>query len=154
MIPRIGHRNRQQGTALVETVLCLPVLLFLMLAAGEVTNVFLQHNTLAKAVRDGARHAASEAITNAKVFNLSPEVISDTKSLVVYGVTTGTGTSILPNLTPDDVTVRDLGSEHLEVSVAYAYSGIIGSVLPAFGFGADKSLGFNLQASVRMRGLD
>lgn len=154
MIPRLGISSRQEGTALVETVLCLPVLLFLMLAAGEVTNAFLQHNTLAKAVRDGARYAAGEAINNAKVFNLSPEVISETRSLVVYGVTTGTGTPVLPNLTVDDVAVLDLGSEHLEVSVAYAYTGIIGSVLPAFGFGPDNSLAFNLQASVRMRGLD
>lgn len=154
MIPRLGQSSRQEGTALVETVLCLPVLLFLMLAAGEVTNAFLQHNTLAKAVRDGARHAASEAINNAKVFNLSPELISETRSLVVYGVTTGTGTPVLPNLTVDDVAVLDLGGEHLEVSVAYAYTGIIGSVLPAFGFGIDNSLAFNLQASVRMRGLD
>lgn len=154
MIPRLGQSSRQEGTALVETVLCLPVLLFLMLAAGDVTNAFLQHNTLAKAVRDGARFAAGEAINNAKVFNLSPQLISETRSLVVYGVTTGAGTPVLPNLTTDDVTVLDLGSEHLEVNVAYAYSGIIGSVLPAFGFGPDHALGFNLQASVRMRGLD
>jgi hypothetical protein len=139
--------------ALVETAICLPVLLFLMLAAGEVTNVFVQHNTLTKAVRDGARYASGVAINGQKVFSLSPGIVNDTKSLVVYGDTSGSGPAALPNLTVNDVTVTGVAFETLEVRATYIYTGIIGSVLPAFGFGPDYSLGFNLEASVRMRAL-
>jgi Flp pilus assembly protein TadG len=145
---------RERGMALVETALCLPVLLFLMLAAGEVTNAFMQHSTLTNAVRDGARYAAGVAINHgAKVFDLTPAIVSDTRSLVVYGNTTGTGTAVLPNLTLSAITVTEVAGEIVEVRAAYTYTGIIGSVLPAFGFGADRSLGFNLEASVRMRAL-
>ena len=146
--------HRQQGMALVETAICLPLLLFLMLAAGEVTNAFLQHNTLTKAVRDGARFAAGEVVHhNTRVFILTPDIVSDTKSLVVYGDTSGAGTAILPNLTLDAVTVTEVAGEIVEVRATYPYTGILGSVLPAFGFGADVSLTYNLEASIRMRGL-
>jgi hypothetical protein len=139
--------------ALVETAICLPVLLFLMLAAGEVTNVFIQHNTLTKAVRDGARYASGVGINTQGVFSLSPDIVNDTKSLVVYGDTSGSGTAVLPNLTVGAVTVTGVGFETLEVRATYTYTGIIGSVLPAFGFGPDLALGLDLEASVRMRAL-
>jgi competence protein ComGC len=149
-----GHLKRQRGIALVETMICLPVLLLLMLAAGEVTNAFLQHNTLTKGARDGARYAAGKVINHSvKLFDLNAQLVEETKSLVVYGNTTRTGSPILPNLTVDDVTVSSLGGDVLEVRAAYAYTGITGGSLPAFGFGSDQSLGVNLQASVRMRGL-
>jgi Flp pilus assembly protein TadG len=151
---RVRQPRHERGLALVETVICLPMLLFLMLATGEVTNAFVQHNTLTKAVRDGARYAAGVAINHgAKVFDLSADIVSDTKSLVVYGDTSGAGTAVLPNLTVDAVTVTGVGIETVEVRATYTYTGIIGSVLPAFGFGAGPSLGFNLEASVQMRAL-
>lgn len=150
-----GYRQpaRERGIALVETAICLPVLLFLMLAAGEVTNVFVQHNTLTKAVRDGARYAAGVSLNGAKVFDLSQEIVGDTKSLVVFGSTSASGSPVLPNFTVNAVTVTGVATEIVEVQATYAYTGIIGSVLPAFGFGPDTALGFNLQASVRMRAL-
>lgn len=150
----IRPQRYQRGLALVETAICLPVLLLLLLAAGEITNAFLQHNSLTKAVRDGARYASGEVINHTvKVFHLSPDIISDTKNLVVYGNTTGSGTPLLPNLTLDAVTVTDVGGDIVEVTVSYAYTGILGPVVPSFGFGTDTSLSFNLAATVRMRGL-
>ena len=154
MSANCGQLCRQKGLALVETAICLPILLFLMLASAEVTNVFVQHNTLTKAVRDGARFAAGVSFNHGgKVFDLRPDIISDTKSIVVFGDTSGAGTAVLPNLTVGAVTVTGVALETVEVKATYAYTGIIGSVLPAFGFGADHSLGFNLEASVRMRAL-
>lgn len=151
-----GFRQRryQRGIALVETAICLPLLLFLMLAAGELTNAFLQHNTLTKAVRDGARFAAGVALSHTdKIFDVTPDIVSDTQSLVVYGDTSGSGTPILPNLTLGNVTVTDVGGEIVEVRATYPYTGILGPVLPAFGLGSDVSLAYNLEASIRMRGL-
>lgn len=154
MSGRLRRFRRQRGVALVETAISLPVLLFLMLAVGEVTNAFMQHNTLTKAARDGARYAAGQVINHGvKVFSLSTDIINDTRSLVVYGTTMGTGTPVIPNLTMNDVTVSSVGGEVVEVRVVYPYSGILGAVLPAFGLGSGSSLTFNLEATVRMRGL-
>ena len=154
MITALRQPRRQEGIALVETAICLPILLFVMLAAGEVTNVFVQHNTLTKAVRDGARYAAGVSFNHgSKVFDLRSDIVSDTKSLVVYGNTSAAGAAVLPNLTVGAVTVSGVAVDTVEVSATYTYTGIIGSVLPAFGFGSDNSLGFNLEASVRMRAL-
>ena len=154
MSANYGQPRRQEGFALVETAICLPILLFLMLASAEVTNVFVQHNTLTKAVRDGARYAAGVSFNHgAKVFDLRPDIITDTKSLVVFGDTSGAGAAVLPNFSVGAVTVTEVAVEIVEVRATYAYTGILGSVLPAFGFGPDHSLGFNLEASVRMRAL-
>lgn len=154
MSEKITQLKRERGIALVETVICLPVLLFVMLAAGEITNVFIQHSTLTKAVRDGSRHAAGQAINHgAKVFDLNAGLVNETRNLVVFGNASGSGTPVLPNLTVGAVTVLDAGGEIVEVRASYAYTGIIGAVLPAFGFGPDHSLGFNLEASIRMRAL-
>ena len=148
----IAQPKLQRGIALVETAICLPLLLFLLLAAGEVTNAFLQHNTLTKAVRDGARYAAGVA-THGSIFGLTANELSDTKNLVVYGNSAGTGTPVLPNLTVAAVTVTGVDTQFVDVHATYAYTGILGSVLPSFGFGTDLSLNFNLDASIRMRAL-
>lgn len=153
MSRRFRQAARQRGTALVETTVCLPVLLLLMLVGGELTNAFVQHNTLTKVVRDGARYASDNAISGALRVDLTAEVINETRNLVVYGNTAGNGSPILPGLTVGEVTVSDIGGDNIEVRAQYAYTGIVGSVLPAFGFGADPSLGFVLQASVRMRAI-
>lgn len=147
------QRGRQKGTALVEATICLPVLLLLMIAAGEVTNAFVQHNTLTKAVRDGARHAAATAINGAKVLDLTTVIVNEVRNLVVYGNTSGSGSPVLPNLTVAAVTVTDIGSGNIEVRAQYSYSGVVGPVLPAFGFGSSPSTIMTLEASVRMRAL-
>jgi hypothetical protein len=148
----IAQPKLQRGLALVETAICLPLLLFLLLAAGEVTNAFLQHNTLTKAVRDGARYAAGVA-NHGSIFGLTANELTDTKNLVVYGNSTGAGTPVLPNLTVSAVTITEVGEQFVDVHATYAYTGILGSVLPSFGFGTDTSLSFNLEASIRMRAL-
>ncbi|HZD52922.1 MAG TPA: TadE family protein, partial [Woeseiaceae bacterium] len=134
MNAKFSQPRFQRGIALVETAICLPVLLLVMLAAGELTNAFLQHNTLTKSVRDGARYVSGEVVNHSfgvDVFDLNAQLVQDTKNLVVYGNTSGTGAPILPNLTAADVTVSDLGGAIVEVRAAYAYTGITGSVIPA-----------------------
>ncbi|MBU2675619.1 MAG: pilus assembly protein [Gammaproteobacteria bacterium] len=143
----------QRGLALVETAITLPFLLFVMLASTEFTNAFVEHTTLTKAVRDGARYAAEEAIDGTLTMNLSAALRNETRNLVVYGNTAGTGTPAVDGLTTGDVTVSDVGGNNIEVSVNYAYTGILGSVLPSFGYGSDHSLLFNLRATVTMRAL-
>jgi len=145
--------TRQRGLALVETAITLPFLLFVMLAATEFTNAFVQHTTLTKAVRDGARWAAEEAIDGTDTFSLPAALQDEARNLVVYGNRLGAGTPILNGLTVANVTVTDVGGENIEVSVNYPYPGIFGSVLPSFGYGSNISLLFNMSATVTMRAL-
>lgn len=147
--------NRQRGLALVETAITMPFLLFVMLAATEFTNAFVQHMTLTKAVRDGARHAAEEAYNrNTGQIEWTTALEDDVKRLVVYGNKAGTGAPAVNGLTVNEVTAVRLGvSDNIEVSVTYPYTGIIGSALPTFGYGSDISLLFTMNATLTMRAL-
>ena len=146
--------THQRGLALVETAITLPFLLFVMLAATEITNAFVQQTTLTKAVRDGARWAAEEAIDGTDTLDLTAALQDEVRNLVVYGNRSGAGTAVIDGLTVNDVTVTRLGtSNNIEVTVNYPYSGIFGSVLPSFGYGSDISLLFNLNATATMRAL-
>lgn len=147
--------HRQRGLALVETAITLPFLIFVMLAATEFTNAFVTQTTLTKAVRDGARHAAEEAINrNSGVFEWTAALQDDTKNLVVYGNKAGTGVAVVTGLTASEVTVARLGTtDNIQVSVTYPHTGMLGSVLPTFGYGANISLLFNMSATVTMRAL-
>jgi len=144
---------RQRGLALVETAITLPFLLFVMLAASEFTFAFVQHTTLTKAVRDGVRFAAEEAIDGTLTFDLTAAIQNDTRRLVVYGNTAGVGTPAAVGLTVGNVTVTSMGNEIVEVSLSYPYTGILGTVLPSFGYGPNISMLFSMDATVAMRAL-
>lgn len=145
--------HRQRGLALVETAITLPLLLFVMLAASEFTNAFVQHTTLTKAARDAARYAAEEAIDGTLTVNLTNAIKDEAKRLLVYGNKAGSGSPLIPGLSVGDVTVTDVGGWNVEVGVNYSYSGILGSVLPTFGYGSNISTLFNMRATVTMRAL-
>jgi len=149
-----GYRGRQLGAVLVETVVVTPLLLFLILLTAEVTNAFVDHNTLSKSVRGAARYLAGVAIlgTTGEV-TLTAAKSLETRNLVVFGNTLGTGNAILPGLTVTDVQVADLGNNNIQVTADYSYSGLLGGTLPALGFGPDPSVAMTLQASVTMKGL-
>lgn len=150
----MNFSKNQRGIAMVETVITLPVILFLVLVGAEITNAFVDHNTLTKAARNAVRHLANHAIPGtAGVVALEANVISETQNLLVYGNTTGAGTPILPGLAPANVQVANIGNNNVQVSVAYGYNGILGNTLAAFGFGPDSSLAMTLQASGSMRAL-
>lgn len=146
--------RHQRGTAVIEAVIVTPVLLLLVLGTAEVTNAFVDHNTLTKAVRSGARYAASTAVagTTGVVF-LTPDVISEVRNLVVYGSANGAGEPVLRGLGTGDVQVTDLGGNNVQVTATYGYTGILGASLQAFGFGSSPGLNHSLRATVSMRAL-
>lgn len=146
--------RRQGGLAMVEAAIALPFLMFVMLAATEFSFAFIQHTTLTKAARDGARYLAEEAIDGSLTMNLTPALIDEARRLVVYGDRNQAGGQpLVEGLVLADVSVLDAGGNNIEVRVDYAYSGILGSALPSFGYGDDVSLLFNMTASVTMRAL-
>ena len=147
-------KYRQRGAILAETVVVLPLVIFLVVLTAEVTNAFVDHNTLTKAVRNGARHVASNAILGTTgIVLLQPQLITEAQNLVVYGNVSGGGTALIPGLATSNVKVLDLGGDNIAVSAAHNYSGILGTMLPAFGFGADSSLTHTLSATVTMTAL-
>ncbi len=153
MMRALTPLTRQRGLALVETAITLPVLLFVMLAASEFTNAFVTHTTLTKAVRDGARWAAEEAIDGTLTVNLTAALQAEASNLVVYGNKAGAGAPLLNGLTTGDVTVTALADNNIRVTANYPYTGILGTVLPTFGSGSNISLLFNMDATVTMRAL-
>ncbi len=153
MMRTIKSKRSQRGLALVEAAITLPFLLFVMLAAAEFTFAFVQHTTITKAARDGVRYAAEEAIDGTLTMDLNAALRDETRRLVVYGNKAGTGTPVVSNFDVNNVTVTDVGNNNIEVSVTYPYTGILGTVLPAFGYVQDISLLFTMNATVTMRAL-
>ena len=152
MIRFAKTQHRQRGAILAETAVVLPLIIFLVVLTAEVTNAFVDHNTLTKAVRNGARHVASNAIPGTTgVVLLQPQLVAEAQNLVVYGNVSGGGTAIISGLAIGDVQVQDLGGDNIAVIASYSYTGILGPVLPSFGFGADSSLTHTLSATVTMR---
>jgi Flp pilus assembly protein TadG len=131
-----------------------PILLAMMLATAELTRAFIDHNTLTKAVRNGARYVAANAYQGTSgVIAIGATLRTETQNLVVYGNTAGTGAPVLPGLTAVSITVTDVGADNIRVSAAHTISGILGPVLRSFYGGPDISMVHNLEATVTMRAL-
>jgi Flp pilus assembly protein TadG len=91
-----GLRRDERGTQLVELALVLPLMLMLVGATAEFGRFFYTYSTLSKATRAGARFQINQPPgTN----------MTQTKNLVVYGITAGTGTAVATGLTPANVQV-------------------------------------------------
>ena len=144
----------QRGAVLAEMALVTPILLLMMLATAEVTRAFVDHNTLTKAVRNGARYVAANAFqgTTGVVF-VGAALRAETQNLIVYGNIAGTGAPVLPGLTPADITITDIGANNVQVNAAHTISGLLGPVLRSFHGGSDMNMVHNLQATVTMRAL-
>lgn len=147
-------RNDQRGVAMVEFAITLPLLLFLMLATAELGHLISQYDTLTKAVRDGARYAAStSALGSTGLVSITPQIQTAVANLVATGNVNGSGSALLPGLSASSVTVSDAGNGYVSVSAAYTYEPMVGSTLPTFGLGTPISLSFTLSAGSVMRAL-
>lgn len=148
---------RQRGAVLAEMALVTPILLILLLATGELTRAFIDHNTLTKAVRNGARYVAANAFQGTTgVVEVSATLENEAKNLVVYGfIAPMAGTlPVLPGLTLTDITVLQIaGTNNIQVSATYAIVGILGPTLPNFYGGSGISTTHSLRAEMTMRAL-
>jgi Flp pilus assembly protein TadG len=154
MPARLHRRRGQRGTAIVEFTIALPVLLVLLAATAEIGRMLNQYDTLNKAVRDGARYVAANALLGTTgVVNISSAVQTATVNLVVTGNTAGTGSALLPNLTAGNVTVASVANGYVSVSAAYSYVPMLGAQIPTFGLTAAINTSVTLNATVVMRPL-
>jgi len=86
---RPAMKSRQNGAALIELALVLPLLLVITALATEFGRALYQYNTLTKSVRDAARYLSMRA---------PGTDIAQARNLVVYGNTAGTGAPLVPGL--------------------------------------------------------
>ena len=80
-------KRNQDGVALVEFALILPLLLLLTFTTTEFGRALYQYNTLAKSVRDAARYLSTQTPGDATKY-------ATAKNLAVYGNPAGTGTPL------------------------------------------------------------
>ncbi|MBT8061447.1 MAG: pilus assembly protein [Gammaproteobacteria bacterium] len=133
-------------------------MLLVMLGISEFGRAFYQYSTVVKAARDGARYASKESLNASNVVDLNQirpfhptSVANETRNLVVYGNTSGTGSAVLEGFQTSDVSVTAPDPNHVELSVAYQYIPMIGNTLPSFGISTAINLNFSMSTTVRMR---
>ena len=102
--------SNERGTSLVEFAIAATVFLTAVFGVIEFGRALWVHNALTDAARRGARYATLH----------SEGSVDDVKNVVVYGDPAGGDQSMVPNLTPDNVTVTysDFALNHGTVSVS------------------------------------
>lgn len=102
------NRGFQNGAALVELAMLLPVMLMLAFGIAELGRALYQHTTLGKATDLGARYMsrAWDAVTDDCAEGPAwPASVAVAQNLVVFGNEVGTGEPLLPGLAGADVDV-------------------------------------------------
>jgi Flp pilus assembly protein TadG len=151
-------KARQRGAVLAEMALVTPILLVLLLVTADLTRAFIEHNTVTKAVRNGARYVAANAFEGTTgVVNIDATLRIETQNLVVFGSTTppGGASPVVPGLTLANITVVQIaGTDDIAVSATYALGGLFGPVLPINLYSGNTiSTARTLRATVTMRAL-
>ena len=138
---------------MVEFVIAAPVVLFIGMAIAEMGNAILQYNTLTQSLRDGARELASVAGKGSTgAIEVTGAELTAVSNLVAYG-TTGTGTAVVPGLTPGDVTVTDRGDMTLSINVDYTYQPLLMGGIPKFYTTGNINNAFIMSAEMIVRAL-
>ena len=84
--PLYRSRKSQQGLAMVEFAIALPLLLLLLLTVGELGRLLLQYNTLVQASRDSSRYLSAHAWNRTLgQLDLNAELTGQTRNLALYG---------------------------------------------------------------------
>lgn len=148
-----ADERRQQGVAMVEFAIALPLLLLLLFGIAEFGRMLFQYNSLLQASRDAGRYAASEA-WNATLgqVELGAALQTQVKNVALYGAPSAAGTPVVPGLTAANVQVSAVGTEHVQVSISYVFQPVLGNSLPNV-LGTVIPLNLTLTSTVVMRAL-
>lgn len=93
-------KKKQNGVALVEFALILPLLLILTFITTEFGRALYQYNTIAKSLRDASRYLS---VQDPSIVTTDPAKITIAKNLVVYGNPSGTGSPLALGLSTSHV---------------------------------------------------
>lgn len=145
-----SRKHAEQGIAIVEFTIALPILLFILFAGAEVGRLLYQYNTLTKAVEDGARYLAGEVVA-ANGSGTLPTVTANTVKLVQYGSTLDNQSPLLPGTVSVTTQTNAAAPTPVVVSATYTYEPMVfPDSLPGFGLWNDLVLNIPLTASVQM----
>jgi Flp pilus assembly protein TadG len=145
--------SRQRGIAAVEMVLVTPFLLLLLIGVAEISNAFMQYNTLVKGTQAAARYIANHATPgNTNLINLTDEEVAKATKLFVYGTLVDDAPALLDGLASATISVDPVDSVHVGVTVSYPYRPLFGGLIPGF-YGSSIDSRFTLTASSVMRAL-
>jgi len=137
--------TRQQGTAMIEFALILPLLLVLTFTVTELGRAFYQYNVLAKSVREAARYLSVR----------SPGVdVDKAKNIIVYGKPGGGSNPVVPGLSLSNVpnpVWSTAGAYPVINTVTVAVTGYRFTPLAAsvFGIGFNNIVFSPIQATMR-----
>jgi hypothetical protein len=121
--------RKQQGVALVEFALVLPLLLVLSIITFEFGRAVWQYNTLTKSVRDAARYLSLQT---------PGTKITQARNLMVYGNLGGTGAPLVRGLSTSNVpdpTWQAAGSAPVINTVTVRISGFTFNPMLSSAFG-------------------
>ena len=154
---RLQSQITQRGIVVVEFAISVLVLLFVMLAAVEIGRAYYSYNTLTKAVQNGARYLASNAIGPEGLVDLTdPTLISETQNMVVTGNLDGSGAAVLPDFNTGDISLSQttapsgVVNPYIRVVATYQYTPLLSSI-PAPD--SSPSFNFTFAAGSTMRAL-
>lgn len=102
---RLDNKQSMRGAVAVEMALLLALMLVLILGVAEFGRALYQYNTLAKAVRDAARHLSQFNPNDTSTYG---EVKEDATCLAVYGSLSCGGEVLVADLTTDMVSINTL----------------------------------------------
>ena len=139
----IPGRRTSRGVAVIELALLLAPLLVMLFGVAELGRAFYTYNTLAKTVRDAARHLSQHGPGDALI-------AAQARCLAVYGNTECSGDVLAPGLRVEHVVLCDatlctathaglstgLGAVNLvTVGIAqYAWTSVVQWVVPDMRF--------------------
>ena len=145
-------KTKQNGVAMVEFALILPLLLLLTFITTEFGRAMYQYNTITKSVRDGARYLSTKTPYTKQI---------EARNLIIYGNLTGTGSPLVLGLTvsnvplPQNITWQTTGFNPVINTVTVTVSGykftpLFGSVFGTAFADANGQIAFsNISATMR-----
>jgi Flp pilus assembly protein TadG len=102
----LRFRRDERGVQLAELSIVIPIMLMMFAAVAEFGLYFHEYSTTAKAARLGARFICSKSLDGRENWE------AQTKNLVVYGNTAGTGSPVLYGLSTSNVDIQYAGGTY------------------------------------------
>lgn len=134
-------RISQQGLALVETAIALPILILLMIPVGELVRAFFQYSLMAHHTRSALRYVAEHAVIDTTGLPvISADLTLAAKNIVVYGSKVSTSTPVFPGLSVLEVSAPIVTADgNILLTVTHPYQSLLpfGGRIPGLKSGAD-----------------
>ena len=113
MVREWNNRPGERGSTLIEFAVVASVFFMMLIGIVAGSNLYFTHNAVVEATRRGARFAATQASnatpgTVTTGSNVGPSITA-IRNYAIYGNPAGTGSPLLSNLQPANVSVEYAG---------------------------------------------